>query len=165
MSDSCVAVSGQAELDAERAYLAYAVECLRRSRVELLEMAERAKKTSDDELVIWLLRRARQLENDDESPLFFGRMELDEIGLVYVGRRHVSDPRRDDEIVVTDWRTTMASRFYRASQANPMGVRLRRRSAISSHSAGKRSTPPGVATRFTLVWHVRWLFPAFVNCL
>jgi len=127
MSDSHVAVSGQAELGAEREYLAYAVECLRRSRAELLEMAERAKKTSDDELVVWLLRRARQIADNDESPLFFGRMELDEIGSVYVGRRHVSDPRRDEEIVVTDWRTTLASRFYRASQANPMGVRRRRR--------------------------------------
>ena len=43
--------------------------------------------------------------------------------------------------------------------------RSRRRSASFSHSAGKRSTPPGVATRFTLVWRVRWLLPVFVNCL
>ncbi|MBM7773318.1 hypothetical protein JOD54_003522 [Actinokineospora baliensis] len=121
------AASGRAELEAERAHLDHAVDCLRRSRTELLDMAERAMRTSDDELVIWLLRRARQIEDDDGRPLFFGRMELEGAESVYIGRRHVGDPARDGEIVVTDWRTPMAARFYRASRTDPMGVLRKRR--------------------------------------
>ncbi|GAA2976349.1 HelD family protein [Actinokineospora diospyrosa] len=131
------APAGRAELEAERAHLTYAVDCLRRSRTELLEMAERAMKTSDDELVIWLLRRAQQIEQDDGLPLFFGRMELDDsdVETVYVGRRHVGDPRRDGEIVVTDWRTPLAARFYRASRAEPMGVLRKRRFGFAEDGA------------------------------
>ncbi|GAA3043633.1 hypothetical protein [Actinokineospora globicatena] len=130
------APAGRAELEAEREHLAYAVDCLRRSRTELLEMAERAMRTSDDEMVIWLLRRAQQIAEDDGLPLFFGRVELDDpaVGIVYIGRRHVGDPARDGEIVVTDWRTPLAASFYRASRADPMGVLRKRRFGFAEDS-------------------------------
>jgi DNA helicase IV len=131
MTDAQAKFTGETELEAERKYLDYARACLTHSREKILEMAERAKKTADDEMVMWLLRRARQLEDDDQSPLFFGRMDGDDIGRVYVGRRHVSDPDRDDETVVTDWRTKLAGHFYRANQADPMGVARRRRFGFS----------------------------------
>ena len=43
----------------------------------------------------------------------------------YVGRREVDDP--DGEPVIVDWRAGVAVAFYRATAADPFGLRLRRR--------------------------------------
>ncbi|MFI9383812.1 HelD family protein [Kutzneria sp. NPDC052558] len=119
-------MSAERELLSERDYLDHAHVCLRQSREQLRELAERARKRAGDELMVeWLEWRADQLRDANESPLFFGRIDGPEPKPCYIGRRYVSDER--DEPVVIDWRTDMASRFYRASPSNRMEVTLRRR--------------------------------------
>ena len=75
-------------------------------------------------LAATLARRYEQLLDDGVTPLFFGRLDYAE-EIFHVGRRHVSG--EDGEPVVIDWRAPIAEPFYRASAADPMGVRLRRR--------------------------------------
>jgi DNA helicase IV len=119
-------VTAEQELRAEREYLDHAHVCLRQSRRQLRELAERARKRPGDELMVeWLEWRADQLRDANESPLFFGRIDGPEPKPCYIGRRYVSDER--DEPVVIDWRTDMAARFYRASAADRMEVTRRRR--------------------------------------
>ena len=89
-------------------------------------MAEQALRRSEDEQqIFWLTRRARQLEDPFDTPLFFGRLDGPESHPLYIGRRHVAD--FDDFPVVIDWRTDMAARFYRATGTDPMEVTRRRR--------------------------------------
>jgi hypothetical protein len=119
-------VSTEQELLSERDYLDHAHVCLKQSREQLRELAERARRRAGDELMVeWLEWRADQLRDANESPLFFGRIDGPEPKPCYIGRRYVSDER--DEPVVIDWRTDMASRFYRASPSNRLEVTLRRR--------------------------------------
>jgi DNA helicase IV len=47
----------------------------------------------------------------------------------HIGRRHVHDP--EGHPVVIDWRAPVSRPFYRASQADPMGLALRRRFGFS----------------------------------
>jgi DNA helicase IV len=118
------------ELAAERRRLEYARHCLVSSREEIQRMAERARqRPGDGELADWLARRAFQLRDEDKSPLFFGRLDGPEPEPVYIGRRYVTDGR--DEPVVIDWRTRLATRFYRASRSEPMEVTRRRRFGFS----------------------------------
>jgi DNA helicase IV len=76
-------------------------------------------------------RRMKALADDPTVPLFFGRLDYEasttEAGgeRFYIGRRHVSDEAGDPMVV--DWRARISLPFYRASRAEPMGVRLRRR--------------------------------------
>ena len=79
--------------------------------------------------------RALALEDDPGTALFFGRIDLDAAatgrGLpsnLHIGRRHVADEHGDP--VVIDWRADVSTAFYRATRADPMGVRLRRRFGI-----------------------------------
>lgn len=125
------AASGRDELPAERRRLEYARECLERNRAEMIRLAEEAsRRGGDEELVAWLFRRARQLEDREKSPLFFGRLDGPEPEPVYIGRRYVSD--EGGTPVVIDWRTDMAARFYRATAADPMEVTRRRRYGFAS---------------------------------
>jgi DNA helicase IV len=75
-------------------------------------------------LAATLARRFDQLLDDGVTPLFFGRLDY-ALEVFHVGRRHVSG--EDGEPVVIDWRAPIAEPFYRASAADPMGVKLRRR--------------------------------------
>lgn len=124
-----------AVLDAERAHLADARAALRRMRAETsrgFAHAVAGNAVSTEHLKQTLYRRMRALEDDPDTPLFFGRLdydralgaELDET--LYVGRRHVAGELGGDPLVI-DWRAGMAVPFYRASAVDPMGVRLRRR--------------------------------------
>ncbi|MGH3429475.1 MAG: hypothetical protein ACRDQZ_18225, partial [Mycobacteriales bacterium] len=118
------------QLDAERCRLRYARECLTRNREEMLRMAESMVARGDDEeMIAWLYRRAFQLEDRDDAPLFFGRIDGPLPDPVYIGRRYVADG--DNEPAVIDWRTEMATRFYRATAAQPMKVTRRRRYGFS----------------------------------
>ncbi|MFZ0166166.1 MAG: AAA family ATPase, partial [Trebonia sp.] len=89
-----------------------------------------------------LYRRAESLKDIPDAPLFFGRLDYDEEGPVrgapggrppglalHIGRRHVHD--QDGTPVVIDWRAPVSRPFYRASQADPMGIALRRRFGFS----------------------------------
>ncbi|MEV6605332.1 ATP-binding domain-containing protein [Kutzneria sp. NPDC051319] len=119
-------MTAEQELLSERNYLDHAHVCLKQSRAQLRELAERARRRAGDELMVeWLEWRADQLRDANESPLFFGRIDGPEPKPCYIGRRYVSDER--DEPVVIDWRTDMAARFYRASATDRMDVTRRRR--------------------------------------
>lgn len=89
---------------------------------------------SAEYLASTLARRAASLVDDPASTLFFGRIDTGAgpAGSTrerwYVGRRHVADESGDP--VVIDWRAEVSRAFYRASRAEPMGVRLRRRFGI-----------------------------------
>ncbi|MEV4314344.1 hypothetical protein [Actinocrispum sp. NPDC049592] len=114
------------ELGVERARLVYARERLRRDREEMLASADRLVARGDDEdMIAWLYRRAFQLDDRDDAPLFFGRIDGPLPRPIYIGRRYVGDG--DNEPAVIDWRTEMAARFYRATAAEPMEVVKRRR--------------------------------------
>jgi DNA helicase IV len=117
----------RAELSLERDRLAYARDCLDRNREEMRNMADAAagRPGEDENMIAWLYRRVRQLEDRDRSPLFFGRLDGPEPEPLYIGRRYVSDT--NSVPVVIDWRTEMAARFYRATSTTPMEVTRRRR--------------------------------------
>lgn len=83
-----------------------------------------------------LYRRMESLENDPDTPLFFGRLdyatslgaECDEV--CHIGRRHVAGEVGGDPLVV-DWRAPLSLPFYRARPGEPMGCTLRRRFGFS----------------------------------
>ncbi|MTB70956.1 AAA family ATPase [Arsenicicoccus sp. MKL-02] len=117
------------ELAREQAYLD-------RSRTALAAMRERtlavdvqgSDPIAAEHLARTLWRRARSLEDDPTTALFFGRLDLDgdhHDEQWYVGRRHVTDDAGDP--LVIDWRAPASTAFYRASRTDPMGVVLRRR--------------------------------------
>ena len=121
------------ELQREQDYLRQAREALARMREKTLGMrAAGGDPVSDEFLAGALQRRAASLVDDPASALFFGRLDLDqpEHGQErwYIGRRHVNDDQGDP--LVIDWRADLSGAFYRASRAEPMGVRLRRRFGI-----------------------------------
>jgi DNA helicase IV len=125
--------SEASDFAAEREHLAA-------SRANLARMRERTagldRNTAGDRisqqfLESALARRMRELEDDPTVPLFFGRLDYEHIHdggrgeRFYIGRRHVTDPH--GEPMVIDWRADISRAFYRASRAESMGVRLRRR--------------------------------------
>jgi DNA helicase IV len=113
----------------ERARLRYAQECLeamrRRTAGRIAEEGVLAANEADTEAVKWQLQRRLASLDDDAGALCFGR--IDEIAgdRWYIGRRHVEDG--DGGAVVVDWRAAVATPFYRATLADPFGLRLRRR--------------------------------------
>ncbi len=71
-----------------------------------------------------MARRVKELADDPTTPLFFGRLDIDE-SAYHVGRRHVTDDA--GEPLVLDWRAPLSRSFYRASVRDPQGVATRRR--------------------------------------
>ena len=70
--------------------------------------------------------RLKALADDGTVPPFFGRTDRsDTAETFHIGRRHVRDELGDP--LVIDWRAPMSTPFYRATAADPQGVRLRRR--------------------------------------
>ncbi|MGI8868797.1 MAG: HelD family protein [Mycobacteriales bacterium] len=68
--------------------------------------------------------RLASLADDPLVPPFFGRTD-GAGGVLHIGRRHIRDPAA--EPLVVDWRAPVSVGFYRATAAEPMGVRRRRR--------------------------------------
>ncbi|MEV4344951.1 AAA family ATPase [Actinoplanes sp. NPDC049596] len=71
-----------------------------------------------------MARRVKELADDPTTPLFFGRLDIDDAAY-HVGRRHVTDDA--GEPMVLDWRAPLSRSFYRASVRDPQGVAVRRR--------------------------------------
>lgn len=118
-----------AELAAEQAHLDRARGELARMREHTLSLqADGGDAIAGEALgrLLWL--RARALQDDPGTALFFGRLDTEEDERLYIGRRHVSDDAGDP--VVVDWRAGMSTAFYRASPAEPLGVRRRRRFGV-----------------------------------
>ena len=124
------------ELAAERQHLRTARDQLRRMRERTLSLdAQSADPVNAEILARALYYRARSLEDDPRTSLFFGRIDTDGSWVdasgperLYIGRRHIGDDSGDP--VVIDWRADVATAFYRASRAEPMGVVLRRRFGV-----------------------------------
>jgi DNA helicase IV len=76
---------------------------------------------------------AKELAEEPDSPLYFGRLTFgtdEDAGehrgqRYYIGRRRIN--QEQGEPLVIDWRAQVSSRFYRASARNRLGVRVRRR--------------------------------------
>jgi DNA helicase IV len=137
-------VSDDPVLTAERTHLETA-------RVCLVSMQRSASGIADygvDELASQSLgrmrtERLRALAADPDAPPFFGRTDRDaESGpgteTFHIGRRHVRDDSGDP--VVIDWRAPIARAFYRATPADRMGVRLRRRFGFHRTATGAELT-------------------------
>jgi DNA helicase IV len=120
------------DVPAEQAYLDGAYACLAamRARTEAaVAVADNAAQEVDSEIArAHLAHRLRTL--DVEVPgLSFGRLDSEHGDTWYVGRRHVEDDR--GEPVVVDWRAPVATPFYRATAADPLDLRRRRRFLMS----------------------------------
>lgn len=115
-------------LQAEKNYL-------KSSRAALAQMREKtgaleihsADRVNEEYLKAAIWRRMKELEDDPEVPLFFGRLDYVAPApeTFHIGRRHVNDAM--GEPLVVDWRADISVPFYRASRTEPMGVGARRR--------------------------------------
>ncbi len=115
-------------LQAEKDYL-------KTSRAALAQMREKtgaleihsADRVSEEYLKAAIWRRMKELEDDPDVPLFFGRLDYVDPApeTFHIGRRHVNDAM--GEPMVIDWRADISVPFYRASRTEPMGVGARRR--------------------------------------
>jgi len=121
-----------AVIRAERAHLIQSREFLRLMRENVLAINPMAgDRVSLQYLKADLYRRAESLRDLPDAPLFFGRLDYRaaDTGSLHIGRRHVHD--LDGTPAVIDWRAPVSRPFYRASQAEPMGLELRRRFGFS----------------------------------
>ncbi len=121
-------------LSAERAELQRSREYLRLMRENVLGLrALGGDPVSEEYLKAELHHRAEALKDIPDAPLFFGRLdyegefEADGVGGqdFHIGRRHVHAP--DGTPAVIDWRAPVSRPFYRASAADPMNLKRRRR--------------------------------------
>lgn len=116
-----------AELAHERGHLARARTELARMREHTLSLqADGGDAIAGEALARTLWLRAKALQDDPGTTLFFGRVDGEES--LYIGRRHVSDAEGDP--VVLDWRAGVSRPFYRASVTDPMGLVRRRRFGV-----------------------------------
>ncbi|WP_430781009.1 HelD family protein [Actinoplanes sp. G11-F43] len=117
------------ELTAERSHLDDSRAALRRMRDRAQSLFATGDKVAGDaytaeQLGRHMARRVKELADDPDTPLFFGRLDIDE-SPYHVGRRHVTDDA--GEPMVLDWRAPLSRSFYRASVRDPQGVSTRRR--------------------------------------
>jgi DNA helicase IV len=116
----------QTHLDQSRAALARM-----RARTEALDSAAAGDAVSQEFLEAAFAARRKALADDPTVPLFFGRVDYlpdaPDVGgeSLHVGRRHITDEHGDPMVV--DWRAPVSRPFYRASRAEPLGLRKRRR--------------------------------------
>lgn len=121
-------MSHHPDVPVEQTYLDRAYEQLARMRARTLAAASITDSAA--QAVDWavaqahLERRLRSLDTDVDG-LTFGRLDAEDGGRWYVGRRHVEDERGDP--VVVDWRAPISTPFYRATAADPMDLSRRRR--------------------------------------
>ncbi|TCO48660.1 DNA helicase IV [Kribbella antiqua] len=115
-------------LQAEKDYLKTSRSALAvmREKTGALEIHS-ADRVNQEFLKAAIWRRMKELEDDPEVPLFFGRLDYVDPApeTFHIGRRHVNDAA--GEPLVVDWRADISVPFYRASKTEPMGVGVRRR--------------------------------------
>ena len=132
-------------LAAEREHLRRSREFLELMRTDVLSLrALGGDPVSEEYLKADLYRRAEALRDLPDTPLFFGRLDYRPGALAAPDpTRRRSQPTcptasistsaaatcttRDGTPVVIDWRAPVSRPFYRASQAEPMGLDRRRR--------------------------------------
>jgi DNA helicase IV len=117
------------ELATERTHLTESRAALRRMRGRAEALFDTGSEVAGDPYAAEMLgrtlsRRVLELADDPSTPLFFGRLDIEETAY-HVGRRHVTDDA--GEPMVLDWRAPLSRSFYRASVRDPQGVSTRRR--------------------------------------
>nr|WP_245771453.1 AAA family ATPase [Actinacidiphila guanduensis] len=126
-------------MERERAHLAASRAALKAMRhdVEALDISDVTGNWVNAKILAGEIEaRIKALADLAGTPLFFGRLDyLHAPGgdlaegaageSFYIGRRHVHDAVGDPMVI--DWRAPVSQPFYRASRAEPMDVRLRRR--------------------------------------
>ncbi|MBC3981976.1 AAA family ATPase [Streptomyces sp. AC536] len=132
----------RAHVGACRATLARMVESARR-QVSLGEDVS-GDGASAEVLGRYLRGYARQLAQEPEAPLFFGRLDFDTAPTTgdhrgqryYIGRRHIAADATATPMVI-DWRAPVSRVFYQASPRAPQGVAVRRRFGWAPASRGE----------------------------
>jgi DNA helicase IV len=123
------------DLDAEQSYVDDAYRCLAAMRERTRrasEIADNAAQAVDSAIAHAHLAHRLGSLDDDVPGLSFGRLDGDGGDTWYVGRRHVEDDRGDP--VVVDWRADVAVPFYRATAADPLDLRRRRRFVMTGRT-------------------------------
>ncbi|MGW1375105.1 HelD family protein [Streptomyces sp. NPDC002446] len=113
-----------------------------------LQVTEGAEVSGDgasaEALGRYLRTRARDMAEEPDSPLFFGRLDFDDAPETgdhraqryYIGRRRVSEHPAAPPLVI-DWRAPVSRTFYQASALEPQGVAVRRRFGWAPLSSGE----------------------------
>lgn len=124
----------EADLKTERDHLTASRAALNRMREHAQALFATGDKVAGDAysaetLGRHMARRVKELADDPDTPLFFGRLDFDHDEhrghRYHVGRRHVTDDT--GEPMILDWRAPISRSFYRASAKDPQGVGVRRR--------------------------------------
>jgi DNA helicase IV len=126
------------QLDAERRHLTASRAALKAMREHVEHLFATGDKVAGDAysaetLGRTLALRVRELADDPDTPLFFGKLTFtadaadpDSAGHAFhIGRRHVTDAA--GEPMVLDWRAPVSRSFYRASAKDPQDIAVRRR--------------------------------------
>jgi DNA helicase IV len=116
------------DLDREQAYLDRAYDhlaAMRERAKRAADIADSASNAVDSAIAQAHLRHRYRSLDTDVGGLAFGRLDDEDGDTWYVGRRHVEDERNNP--VVVDWRAPVSTPFYRATPADPMDLRRRRR--------------------------------------
>ena len=137
------------DLATEQDYLDRAHDHLAVMQSTATRLADRFQLTArtdfNDAAVEHTMRRYRAAL-DVGGSLCFGRIDEDDGERWYIGRRHVEDAGGD--AVVVDWRAGVATPFYRATFADPLGLPGGAASpwrAASSSSCSTRTSPTPTA--------------------
>jgi DNA helicase IV len=113
------------DLPAEQAYLDHAHDCLERMRERIARVLDAgSNEFSAEALDAWQVRTLRSYE-DAERGICFGRLDMDDGGPLYVGRRWIHD--EGQQLVVANWQAPAARPFYTATPVAPQHVERRRR--------------------------------------
>ncbi|HKY64854.1 MAG TPA: AAA family ATPase, partial [Acidimicrobiales bacterium] len=122
------------DLDAEQTYIDEAYACLAAMRDrtrQAADIADSAAQAVDSAIAQAHLRHRLASLDTDVPGLSFGRLDDEDDGTWYIGRRHVEDGRGDP--VVVDWRADVATPFYRATAVDPQNLVRRRRFMMTGH--------------------------------
>ncbi|MFI6288058.1 HelD family protein [Streptomyces sp. NPDC051018] len=102
----------------------------------------------------WLRSRAKELKEEPDGPLFFGRLDFadDESAgdhrrqSYHIGRRRITERKRGQTAppLVVDWRAPVSRTFYQAGSRDPQGVSVRRRFGWAPFSRGDSSDLTGL---------------------
>jgi DNA helicase IV len=125
----------ETDLQDERAHLSASRQALKRMREHAEDLFSTGDQVAGDPFAAetlgrHLARRIAELADSPDTPLFFGKLDIeededDEGGRFHIGRRHVTDTA--GEPMVLDWRAPISWKFYQASVKDPQGVANRRR--------------------------------------